>query len=81
MVDDIPLFPVAEIAVGPVTQHGLVTVRFDFLTNSMQAPGEANQGRHYALTPIQARHLVEQIQRSLQILESEGPQGAQGQQH
>lgn len=73
--DDIPVFPVASISVGPLMSHGAITIRLDFLTHPLQAPEDANAGRHYALTPPQARALIEQIGRALAKLESGPPQG------
>lgn len=70
MSDEIPLFPVAQLTVGPVPRMGLVVIRPDFLTTLMQQPEEAQQGRTYALTPVQAHYLVDQIQRALAILET-----------
>lgn len=73
MSDEIPLFPVAKLTVGPVPRMGLVVIRPDFLTTLMQRPEEAQQGRTYALTPVQARYLAEQIQKSLVTLETSAP--------
>ena len=72
MSEEIPLFPVAGLTVGPVHAHGIVVIRPDFLSNLTQRPEEAHQGRTYALTPPQARYVVEQIQKALAALES-GP--------
>lgn len=81
LTDNIPLFPVATISAGPVLQHRLVTIRFDFLTNLMQSPSEAMPGRHYALSPVQALYLQEQIQRALDLLEKTPEQAPPGTQH
>ena len=75
-MNDIPLFPVAAITVGPVPSHGLVTIRLDFLTNAMQKPEEAQAGRHYALTPAQAQYVVEKMSSALRTLETSASQGA-----
>ena len=81
MTDSIPLFPVASITTGPVPSLDLVTIRFDFLTHSMQRPEEANLGRHYALTPSQARELAAQMEKALRILETASSQGKAGPTH
>ncbi|WP_161800438.1 MULTISPECIES: bssS family protein [Achromobacter] len=81
MAENIPLFPVASWTAGPVPQLGLAVIKFDFLTNPMQRPEEANPGRHYALTPAQLRDLIEQMQSALQKLESGAPQGQPGPTH
>ena len=78
MADDIPVFPVATITAGPIPAYGFVTVKFDFLTNTMQSPSEANPGRHYALMPAQAEYLIAQLQKALIHLESAPPAAVSG---
>ena len=73
MKEEVPLFPVAALTVGPVPRMGIVVIRPDFLTTLMQSPAEAQLGRTYALTTQQAHYLVEQIQKSLAILETASP--------
>lgn len=73
--NDEPAFPVANITTGPQPKLGAVLIRFDFLTNLMQPPSEANPGRNYLLTPVQARHLAEKILAALPLLESGESQG------
>jgi hypothetical protein len=73
MTDEIPLFPVAAMTVGPVPRMEIVVIRFDFLTGPMQPPEQANPGRHYAMTPQQARELAQRIADSLRQLENAGP--------
>ncbi|MEC5213298.1 hypothetical protein RCH06_001844 [Polaromonas sp. CG_9.5] len=76
MNEEIPLFPVATLTVGPVPRMGIVVMRPDFLTTLMQSPAQAQPGRTYALTVPQAHYLVEQIQKSLAMLEnSPSPDG------
>lgn len=72
--DNIPLFPVAELTVGPVPAYGIVVIRPDFLTHMTQRPEQAQQGRTYALTPTQARFLVSRLQKALATLENVAPQ-------
>jgi len=79
--DSIPLFPVAQLTVGPVPRLGLVVIRPDFLTTLMDRPQDAQQGRTYALTPLQAQHLVQQIQSALATLQNAPSQDAQGPKH
>lgn len=74
-------FPVARATIGPVMAHGAVLIRFDFLTNALQAPEQANAGRNYVLTPMQARYVAEQIRAALAMLESAPPSRPPGQQH
>jgi len=81
MAESIPLFPVSAWTVGPVPTMGLAVIKFDFLTNPMQPPEEANPGRHYALTPAQLRELIEQMRSALQKLESDVPQAQPGPTH
>ena len=80
-MDEIPLFPVAVIAVGPIKAYDAITIRLDFLTNPLQKPEEAQTGRHYLLTPKQAENLVEQIRSALQILSTSSSQGVGVQKH
>jgi len=77
-MSDIPLFPVAGWTVGPIPRLGIATIKFDFLTNSLQSPAQANEGRHYALTPAQLRELMQRMQSALDVLESSGEQGPEG---
>ncbi|WP_175133466.1 bssS family protein [Achromobacter xylosoxidans] len=81
MAENIPLFPVANWTAGPVPQLGLAVIKFDFLTNPMQRPEEANPGRHYALTPAQLRDLIEQMQSALRTLETSATPAPPGQTH
>lgn len=81
MAENIPLFPVARWTAGPVPQLGLAVIKFDFLTNPMQRPDEANPGRHYALTPAQLRELIEQMHSALHVLETSEPPKSQGPNH
>lgn len=78
METETPIFPVASITTGIVPAYGVVLMKLDYLANSMQSPEEANPGRNYALTPVQAQTLVQQIQSALQKLESAGFQPPPG---
>lgn len=71
--DQTPLYPVAELTVGPVPRLGAVVIRPDFLTHATQQPSEAQRGRTYALTAVQARYLAEQILLALATLETAAP--------
>lgn len=79
--NDEPAFPVATITTGPQPKLGAILIRFDFLTNLMQPTSEANPGRNYLLTPIQARYLVEKILSALPLLENAAPQETPHQKH
>jgi BssS protein family len=74
-------FPVARATIGPVPAHGVVLIRFDFLTNALQSPDQANAGRNYVLTPVQARHVAEQILSALATLENAPSSRPPGPQH
>jgi hypothetical protein len=77
-MSDISLFPVAGWSVGPIPKYGIATIQFNFLTHPLQKPEEANEGRHYALTPDQLRELIQKMQSALDLLESsvaEAPEG------
>ena len=75
-MDDIKIFPVANWRVGPIPSMGIITICPSFLTHSMQGPEEANPGRYYALTPIQARDLIADLQKALaQIPAASTPPG------
>ena len=64
------LSPVLTITSGPLPDAGVVLIRFDFLAHGADAAlQQAQEGRNYALTPVQARHLVERLQKSLTRLE------------
>lgn len=80
-MDETPLFPVAAITVGPVAAYGIITIRLDFLTHLTQRPEEAQTGRHYALTPDQARYLAERISSALRLLETGATPGSGFPQH
>lgn len=81
MTDNIPLFPVAGWAIGPLPSYGAVTVKFDFLTSPMQSPQDANEGRYYALTPQQATELAHKLLEAARRLEMIEPQAPPGPQH
>lgn len=81
MSEQIPLFPVAAWTVGPVPKLGYAVIKFDFLTNALQSPAQANPGRHYALQPAQVRELIERLQSALQVLESTGEATSPGPTH
>lgn len=68
--EQIPLFPVAAWSIGPVPSLGLITIKFDFLTNLIQDANKPNQGRHYALTSSQAQELIQKIQSALHVIET-----------
>ena len=74
-MNDIPLFPVAAISVGPIKAYDAITIRLDFLSHATQKPEEAQTGRHYLLTPAQAQHVIEQISLALHQLGSGESQG------
>jgi hypothetical protein len=67
---DIPIFPVSAWDLGPAPSMDLVTFRPHFLSHPQQTPDEAQISRFYALTPVQARALVDDLQRALHVLEN-----------
>ena len=79
--EEIPVFPVTQLVVGPVPRMGFIVMRPDFLSNMLQPAEQAQMGRTYALTPVQARSLIEQIQKALAQLESASHPGGPGQRH
>lgn len=67
-----PLSPVLTITSGALPDVGVVLVRFDFVEPAAAPELErAHAGRNYVLTPVQARHLVERLQKSLTRLDVE----------
>ena len=70
MADDIPCFPITGYTIGPIPSMGIVLVRFPFLASPMQALEQADPGRNYALTPVQAREVRDAIDRALAKLDS-----------
>ncbi|QDQ87716.1 hypothetical protein FMZ60_09015 [Alcaligenaceae bacterium SJ-26] len=80
-MSDIPLFPVAGWAIGPIPSYGIATIKFDFLTHPLQKVEEANEGRHYALTPAQLRELIQKMQSTLDVLENTVEQAPGGPAH
>jgi hypothetical protein len=70
MANDISFFPVSEITVGNVPSKALLLIRFDFLTNMLQPVDEANTGPVFALTAIQARYVIQSLERLLPTVES-----------
>lgn len=75
MDEEISICPVAATAIGPIPAMGIVIVRFDFLTHPSQPIEQPHLGRNYALTPVQARDLVERVRAALGALESVAPGG------
>ena len=79
--EEIKLYPIAAMTVGPVPRLGIVVMRPDFLVTEMETTEQAHHGRTYALTPVQAKSLVQQIQKALAMLESAPPPDGGGQKH
>ncbi|MDO9235983.1 MAG: hypothetical protein Q7U28_08125 [Aquabacterium sp.] len=79
--DDIPLFPVAQVSIGPVPRMGIVVMRLDFLSTVMDTPENAQTGRTYAMTPVQVHYVIEQLQRSLVSLDTSAPPDGGGPTH
>lgn len=79
--NEIPLYPVASWQIGPVYIHGIVTFRPNFLDAPNQNPDDAHYGRHYALTPVQVRDLISDLQKALHNLEKSETQGQTKQTH
>ena len=73
-----PVFPVSAWEVGPVPSHGFVFIRFGFLSGPMQKPNESQWDRRYALSPVIARKLIDELRGALDHLESLGPQSPEG---
>ncbi len=78
---EIPLYPVASWKIGPVYIHGLVTFCPAFLDAPGQDPDNAHHGRHYALTPVQVRDLISELQKALHALEKSEAQGQPDRMH
>jgi hypothetical protein len=76
-----PLFPVVEIAIGPVPRMGIVVMRLDFVSTLMDTPEDAQTGRTYGMTPVQAQYVIERLQASLGTLETSAPPDGGGQVH
>lgn len=81
MAEEIKLFRVATLTIGPVQALGLVVIRPDFLTHPMESPEQARTGRTYVLTPVQARDLVQRTLQALATLENGPPPTGVGPQH
>lgn len=79
--NEIPLFPVASWQIGPIPRLELITFKPNFLTHLSQRPHEANEGRHYALTPKQARLLIEELTLALDQLGMNGFQSSTDPKH
>lgn len=79
--DEIPVFPVAGWAIGPLPAFGAITIRLDFLSNQLQDTSAPNIGRHYGLLPDQARELVAAINSALEKVENAPQQAPQGPRH
>lgn len=76
MPDEIALFPVAGWQSGPVPAHGLIALKFQYLSTPMQRIEEAQTTQMFAMTADQTRQLIEDLQRQLDRLESDGSLGA-----
>jgi hypothetical protein len=70
-----PLSPVAVVNIGPVPSAGAILIRFDYLSHPDQPVDQAHKGLNYALTPIQARYVVQKIGEALELLKSFGVSG------
>lgn len=81
MQDEIPLFPVAVLTVGPIPRMGGIIMRPDFLTHHMQPPEECQTGRTYVLSPVQAQYLIERLQQALLTLQTSAPPDGGGPRH
>lgn len=79
--DDIPLFPITGSEVGTIREAGVLILRLPFLSHAMQGLDQATMDRTYAMTPNQARSLVQQILSRLAILESSPPTSPEGSRH
>lgn len=73
MNDDTPIFPVAAYDVGPILQYGIVVFRPHFLASPTQRPDEAETGRYYALTVVQAEALVRSLQTAIDTVKKSPP--------
>jgi hypothetical protein len=67
---EVLLFPVARWDFGPLPSMGMVTIRPHFLVSPMQRLEEAQPSRYYALTTVQVRALIHDLQKALATLES-----------
>lgn len=81
MDDTIPLCPIAGWEIGPITAHGAITIKLDFLTNALQPVAEANQSPRFVLTEVQAKELASSIHQALQKLQSAAFQSPPGARH
>jgi BssS protein family len=79
--NDIPVFPITEVAIGPVPRMGIVVMRLDFVSTAMQTPEEAQTGRTYAMSPVQVRDVIQRLQNSLATLENALPPDGGGPVH
>jgi hypothetical protein len=78
---NIPLSPVIETTIGPVVALNLMVIRFKFLVQENNGPERIQTGETYALSATQARQLIEQAARALQILESAAQKSPQSEAH
>jgi hypothetical protein len=79
--DQIPIFPVAAWTINAVESLGVLLVRLDFLSHSMQKLEEAQIGRNYALTLKQVEALRNVLDRSIPIMKKFGPPQSEDQPH
>lgn len=75
------IFPVTDITTGSVLHEGLMLIQFGFLAHQMQGLEQAQQGRTYALTVPQCRHLAQKISALLPTLENAAPPDSGGLRH
>lgn len=75
---DIAVFPVVELEVNTVVSRDAVLVRFAFLSHVSQPMEQADPGRRYALSRVQARQVADAICAALRELESAGSQSPPG---
>jgi len=76
-----PLFPIASWQIGFIPSLGIISFCPNFLTNLSQKPDEANQGRYYALTPLQAQALIQDLKAQVQKAENAEPLYSPNQKH
>ena len=75
---DVAVFPVVELEVNTVVSRDAVLVRFAFLSHVSQATEQADPGRRYALSRVQARQTADAMYAAIRELESAGPQSVPG---
>ena len=79
--DDLPVFPIASWTHGPLPSMGVILFQPHYLVSPMQPIEQAAEGKRFVLTPEQARVLIEDLKKALNVLETSASGGSEFPRH